>query len=107
MMSHGYQKISDFNGTAAHMPHLFGFSGAVNASLVIFAEFFCALFVILGLFTRLACVPIIVTMFVALYMVHHLHFFSDGEAAAIYLMGFITLLIIGPGKVSVDGMIGK
>jgi len=33
--------------------------------------------------------------------------FGDGEMATLFLGAYVTLLIIGPGKISVDGMIGK
>jgi putative oxidoreductase len=107
LVGHGFQKITHFSQTAEHMPNLLGMGSTVNAALIIFAEFFCSLFVILGLFTRFACIPLIIAMSVALYRVAHLDFFGQGHLAAIYLTGFITILLIGPGKVSVDGMIGK
>ena len=46
-------------------------------------------------------------MSVALFKAHNMDFFGDGQVAAIYLAGFIVILLIGPGKISVDGMIGK
>jgi putative oxidoreductase len=107
MISHGYQKITHFSSTAQHMPNLLGLGGTINASLIIFAEFFCSLFLILGLFTRLACIPLIIAMSVALFKVNNADFFGQGHLAAVFLVGFITLLFIGPGRISVDGMIGK
>lgn len=84
-----------------------GLGSTISLALVVFAEFFCALFIILGLFTRLAAIPLIVTMCVALFKAHDGQFFGKGEVAALYLAGFLVLLIVGPGKASVDGMIGK
>jgi putative oxidoreductase len=46
-------------------------------------------------------------MSVVLYKVTHLDFFGQGEKAALFLTGYLAILLIGPGKVSVDGMIGK
>jgi putative oxidoreductase len=107
LVGHGFQKITHFSLTAQHVPNLLGMGTTVNASLIIFAEFFCSLFLILGLFTRFACIPLIIAMSVALYKVNHLDFFGQGHAAALYLTGFVAILLIGPGKVSVDGMMGK
>jgi putative oxidoreductase len=107
LMNHGYGKLTHFNETAQHMPPLFGMSGTVTTALVVFAEFFCSLFVILGLFTRMACIPILICMGYALFKSNNGDFFGHGESAALYLAGFFVLLIVGPGKVSVDGMIGK
>ena len=107
MIRHGFDKLSNFSATAQHMPNILNMGGTVNASLVIFAEFFCSMFLILGLFTRLACIPLIITMAVALVKAHHSNIFGEGELAALYLVGYVTLLFVGPGRVSVDAMIGK
>ena len=107
MMSHGYDKLSGFTETARNMPSLFGMGSTVTTALVVFAEFFCALFIILGLFTRLAAIPLIITMAYAVFKSHNSDVFGEGEHAMLYLGAFLTLLIIGPGKISVDGMIGK
>lgn len=107
LMNHGYSKLVNFSETAQHMPSLFGMGGTVTTALVVFAEFFCSLFVILGLFTRMACIPLLICMGYALFKSHHGEVFDKGEMATLYLGAFLTLLIVGPGKVSVDGMIGK
>lgn len=107
MFHHGFEKITHFDTTAQHMPNLLGMGKTINTSLVIFSEFFCSLFLILGLFTRLACIPLIIEMGVALYKADNLDFFGQGQASSLFLMGFIVLILIGPGKVSVDGLIGK
>lgn len=107
VVKYGFQKITHFSDTASHMPNLLGMGGTVNAALIIFAEFFCSMFLILGLFTRLACIPLIIAMSVILYRIAHFDFFGQGHLAALYLTGFIAILLIGPGKVSVDGMMGK
>jgi len=107
MMNHGYGKLTHFDETAKFMPHLFGMSSSITTALVIFAEFFCSLFIILGLFTRLACVPLIITMCYALFITLHGEVFGKGELATLYLAAFTVLLLVGPGRVSVDSMTGK
>lgn len=107
MMSHGSSKLTNFNQIAQKMPSLFGMGGTVTATLVVFAEFFCALFIILGLFTRLACIPLIIAMGYALFIAHNGDVFGKGEVATLYLAAFVVLLLVGPGKMSVDGMTGK
>jgi putative oxidoreductase len=106
MFHHGFEKITHFNETAQHMPNLLGMGKTINGSLIVFAEFFCSLFLILGLFTRFACIPLIIAMGVALYKVHNMDVFGNGQAPALFLTGYIVLLLIGPGKISVDGLIG-
>ena len=107
IMSHGYDKLIHFSTYQQKFMNFLGMGSTMSLALAVFAEFFCGLFIILGLFTRLASIPLIATMCVALFKVHNADFFGDGEAAALYLTGFLVLLIVGPGKVSVDGMTGK
>ena len=61
----------------------------------------------MGLFTRLAAVPLIITMCVALFMAHSGQFFGDGQTAALFLGIFLAILLLGPGKVSLDRFLGK
>ena len=110
MAKHGFDKLQHFNqyatGNGGFMKFM-GLSSSLSLALVVFAEFFCSLFLILGLFTRLSTIPLIIAMGVALVKAHHLEIFGDGEHAALYLVAYFVLLIVGPGKVSVDGMTGK
>ena len=107
MMSHGYDKLVHFSEYQHKFMNFLGMGPTLSLALVVFAEFFCSLFLILGLFTRLATIPLIITMAVALFKAHDGKFFGDGEMDALFLSGYLVLLIIGPGRVSVDSMIGK
>lgn len=107
MIPHGYSKLRGFSKMASNFSDPFHISSTLSLSLVIFAEFFCAMFIILGLFTRLASIPLIVAMSVALFSAHHGDIFGKGQMAGLYLSIFITILFVGPGKASLDNMIGK
>ncbi|MEO8413402.1 MAG: DoxX family protein [Ginsengibacter sp.] len=107
MLHHGYDKLIHFDQMKGTFMNFLGLGSTISLTLEIFSEFFCSLFLILGLFTRLAVIPILIAMSVALFKVHHGELFGAGERAAIYLVCSITLLFCGPGKISVDGMIGK
>lgn len=107
MLMHGYSKLQNFNAGAAKFNSFFGLSPTVSFALLVFAEFFCAAFIILGLFTRLAAIPLIIAMSVALFMAHKGLFYGEGETAGTFLVVFLTLLFSGAGKFSVDRAIGK
>ena len=107
MLVHGYDKMVHFNETAAQMMNFMGIGSKASTALVIFAEFFCSMLLILGLFTRLACIPLIICMSVALFMAHNGDFLGKGQVATLFLICFIVLLLVGAGKASVDSMIGK
>ncbi|HTB51526.1 MAG TPA: DoxX family protein [Ferruginibacter sp.] len=106
IMSHGYDKLIHFGDRHASFMNFMGIGSSLSLALVIFAEFFCGLFVILGLFTRLSVIPLIIVMAIAVVKAHHGAVFGDGQPATLYLTAFIVLLFVGPGRVSVDSMIG-
>lgn len=107
MMNHGYDKLLHFSSKKAEFINFLGMGQTFSLVLVVFAEFFCALFVVLGLFTRLSLIPLIITMCVALFKVHHGDFMGEGQMAAVFLGAYLGLLLTGPGKISVDGLISN
>jgi len=108
LMSHGYHKLVEFEKTTQYIPSFLGMGSVTTTVLVIFAEFFCALFVVLGLFTRIACVPIIINMGYIVFITKGGNVFEkSGDLPALYLALFFAILLLGPGRISVDGMTGK
>ena len=107
MIHHGYDKLVKFSEYAPKFMHFLGLSGSISLSLVIFAEFFCSIFLMLGLFSRLACIPLMIDTFVAVAKAHNYDILGDGEHASLFFLIYLTILFIGPGKISVDGMINK
>ena len=107
MLVHGYDKLITFDATAAQMPNFLGLGKTTTASLVIFAEFFCSIFLILGLFTRLATIPLIICMSYIIFILNKGKILENAEIAILFLAGYIAILLIGAGRASLDGLIGK
>jgi putative oxidoreductase len=107
LMAHGSEKLRHFSKYSSGFADPFHIGSVTSLSLDIFAEFFCSCLIILGLLTRLACIPLIIAMAVALFYAHHGDIFGMGERAGLFLTAYISLLFLGPGKVSVDGALGK
>jgi putative oxidoreductase len=107
MMSHGYDKLVHFNEKKTTFYNFLNVGTENSLLLAIFAEFFCALFITIGLFTRLVALPLIIVMGVAVFKVHQMDFLETGEKASLFLGIFVTLLLCGPGKVSIDGIASK
>lgn len=84
-----------------------GFAPSFWGFMAGFAEFFCALAVIVGFLTRPALILLVVNMFVAT-MAHAVGPFDFGgwEKAALFGFVFLSLVFTGPGKYSVDEMMG-
>lgn len=103
MLTHGYPKFQKLVGNQTiQFADPFSLGTYPSFILVVFAEFFCSLFIILGLGTRVASLFIIVTMAVAGFYVHANDPFGKKELAFLYLLVFLTVLVFGPGKYSLD-----
>ena len=107
MMMHGYDKLVHFSQYQAKFMNFLGMGVSTSLALTVFAEFFCSIFLILGLFTRLAAIPLIIATCVMVFMAHKGDVFGEAQTAALYLISYVVLLFLGPGKASVDGMIAK
>ncbi len=107
LLNHGLPKLMDFSARATKFYDFMGMGAKTSLILAIFAEVFCSMFLILGLFTRLALVPLIITTVVIVFLVDKGKPFMDSELALLFLFGYISLMLLGPGRVSVDGMISK
>lgn len=107
MANHGYTKFTHYNEMKSTFMGFAGLSPSISLGLLIFAELFCAILIALGLFTRIACIPLIISTGYALWKAHQWEIFAKGELVTLFLVIFITLLFTGPGKASIDNMISK
>ena len=105
---HGWGKFSGFSAMSGRFPDPFGIGKAPSLALATFAEFFCALLLVLGLYTRVAALFTGVTMATAFWFAHggKLSGQGNGELPFMYLGAFVALFIAGAGKYSVDAKIG-
>lgn len=103
MLTHGFPKLMKlFGGEEIVFADPFGFGMGITLALAVLAEFICSILVILGLGTRIAVIPLIITMFTAVSIVHASDPFQQKELALLYLLIFVVLLITGAGKHSLD-----
>ena len=107
LMNHGIQKWSNFQELSAVFPDPLGLGSPISLGLAIFGELVCSMAFIVGFLYRLAMIPMIFTMIVAFFIVHANDVFAVKELAFIYLIVFIIMYIAGPGKFSIDHIIGN
>lgn len=106
MLTHGLPKLEKLMTGNFHFANPFGIGEAPSLALAVFAEFGCSILLILGLATRLAVVPLMTTMLVAIFSALKGKPFEAKELAVIYLLIFFGFFIIGAGKFSIDQLIG-
>ena len=75
--------------------------------LAIFAEIFCAGMIVLGLFSRFAALVLIILFVVIIFIVLKGKPIKDLQLPLLFLLSFFTILLCGPGKWSLDKLIGK
>jgi putative oxidoreductase len=107
MVKHGFTKVMNFATLQHTFYNFLGLGPKFSLILILFAEIFCSLLIVLGLFTRWSCIPIIIAMIIVIFGHDAGKDLVDSELALFYLSAFLTLLFVGPGSISVDGMIGR
>jgi len=104
---HGIDKLTKFGQLRNSFFDPFHIGHQTSLLLVIFAEVFCAFLLVIGLFTRLAAIPIVISMAVAVFLFHKGQSVAGYEKAILFLAGFLCVLFVGPGRYSVDGAMGR
>lgn len=80
----------------------FGIGAIPSLALTVIAEVICSILLVLGLLTRWALLPLIITMFVAAFVVHGSDGFGGMEKALLFGVSYLTLFFTGSGKYSLD-----
>ncbi|SFE04193.1 putative oxidoreductase [Chitinophaga sp. CF118] len=104
---HGWDKLMKFSSLRYSFPDPLHIGSTASLSLTVFAEVLCSIFLVLGLLTRLAAIPLVITFGVVVFMIKGNAPVSEKELPIMYLAAFIVVLAAGPGKASVDRLMGK
>jgi putative oxidoreductase len=99
---HGLPKLMNFADRMDTFNDPFGISPLLALTLIVIAEAGCSLLVVLGLWTRLSTIPLIIGMAVIVFMAKAGDPFKEKELALIYLMAFLTIFFAGSGRYSLD-----
>ncbi len=108
MLTHGYGKFLMLTGDGPiQFADPIGIGVTASLALAVLAEFFCSILLILGLATRLAVIPLLTTMLVAILIVLASEPFMQKELALLYATIFVFIGVTGAGKYSVDRYIAR
>lgn len=104
LYGHGWGKLMNVFGGSFQFLDPIGIGPTASLILAAFAEGICSLLIIAGFWTRLASLFLSINMAVAVFFVHLPagDWFGDMELPLFYLVAFITIFLLGPGKYSVD-----
>lgn len=111
LMQFGVRQIANYYEMRSIFPSVLGMGSEATLVVMICIEMICPLFIMCGFLTRMMIVPPFVAMILAEY--HLLHDFvqeapylldwqQPGYLPIMFLGIFFFLILVGPGKISVD-----
>jgi putative oxidoreductase len=107
--STGWGKVHNLEKVAGYFHELGIPAAGFNAVLASFSELICGTLLVIGLLSRLATVPLIITMIVALLTAKHgdVHSLPDlfGLVEWTYIPILLVIAVFGPGVASVDAFV--
>jgi putative oxidoreductase len=113
-MRHGWEKQpAHWAQFMAHFPDPIGIGSHPSFLIAFFSDFVCGILLIIGLGTRWAALFCFGNIFVAWALVHHFALVGrgpqseHGELIVLYFGALLTLLITGPGAISLDRILGR
>lgn len=111
LLQFGIRQIGDFAMIAPEFPGVLGMSPSLSLNIFIWIEIICSIFIMAGFMTRLMIIP----PFIAMILAEH-YLLSEVATTAPYMISweqpgylpimflgiYFFLLLVGPGKISVD-----
>lgn len=106
LLGHGLSKLNRLmSSEPIKFSDPFGLGPDISLGMAVFAEVLCSFLIIIGLATRLATIPLLITMTVAVTYAHASDPFGVKEKPLVFILVFLMLLVFGSGRYSVDGLI--
>ncbi len=111
LMQFGVRQIAHYYELCDVFPSVFGMSSTASLTSMVLIEVVCSFFIMLGFLTRFMIIPPFVAMIMAEYHLLHdyvtdaaylLDWQQQGYLPIMFLGIYFFLLLVGPGKISVD-----
>lgn len=111
LMQFGVRQITNFDTAAGGFPSVLGMGQELSLIIMIAIEIICSLFIMAGCMTRIMTVPPFIAMIIAEYYILHdmvseapylLSWSQQGYVPIMFLGIYFFILLVGPGKISVD-----
>lgn len=102
MVVHGFKKIGINVAVPEQVPNPLHLPEALNNIFAVSANLFFPVFVILGLFTRIAIIPILAVTLTGYFVLHWNDALLIKDTPFMYSLSYLLILALGPGKYSVD-----
>ncbi len=107
-LKHGMDRIFHYSEMIAHFPDPLHIGAQTSFTIALVSDSICSILIIFGLVTRWSSLFIFANVLVAWATIVHFQFFgkgvTPGEAMVLYLGGFLTIFLVGPGRFSLDSL---
>ncbi len=102
LLSHGIPKFQKLLNGNLEFADSLGIGAAPSLFLTVIGEFVCPILIIIGFMTRWSAVYSAITMLIIGFVHHASDPFKVKEKALMFLVFFVVIMILGPGKYSLD-----
>jgi putative oxidoreductase len=102
LLTHGFSKFQKLLSGDFEFGDPIGIGSTPTLFLAVLAEFICPILIIIGYKTRWAAIFPAITMVVAAFIVHAQDDIGVKEKALLFLIAFVSISLLGPGKYSID-----
>lgn len=104
---HGYDALAHYKLYLSMSRSVIGLGTGLEFNLVVFSQFICGIFILLGFLTRLAVIPVFIAMAIAFFVAHKTDPFMMKELPFLYCLLCIPVFILGSGRYSLDAVLQK
>jgi putative oxidoreductase len=104
---HGYDALNHYKLYLSMSQSTIGLGAAFEFNLVVFSQFICGLMIVAGLLTRLAVIPIFISMAVAFFVAHKGQAFMMKELPFAYLLLSLPVFVLGSGRYSLHRLLAR
>ncbi|MBI2284181.1 MAG: DoxX family protein [Bacteroidetes bacterium] len=105
MLAHGLKKIGIGVSVAEQVPNPLHLPEMFNQLFAVASNLFFPLLVMIGLFVRIAVLPILAVTLTGYFMVHSGDSLLQKDMPYMYSLAYLLILMLGPGKYSADHLL--
>jgi putative oxidoreductase len=108
-IKHGLEKLTGYSRMVQHFPDPVHIGAHAGLAFALLSDGICTLLIAAGLFTRPASAVVLINLLTAFFFVHHAAYLTNPhvELILIYMIAIAAILIMGPGKLSLDARLTK
>jgi putative oxidoreductase len=107
ILAHGLKKVGIGVAIPEQVPNPLHLPEIVNQGFAIASNLVFPLFVIIGLLTRLAIIPILAVTLSGYFLVHWNDSLLEKDMPFMYSISYLMLMLLGSGKYAFDYWINK